>query len=138
LTRGAEAAVLAPGRAVRKDGPPRAEGRRKPHRGRERQSASEAAPSRLSDGRKRRPGGTPTRTSLRGERYRAARDPRPGEGCEPELTEAEGAPSSASSLLLLEGPSLRFRPRAGRSPGRVCRCEPAGERRKSSELRECS
>jgi len=45
---------------------------------------------------------------------------------------------SASSLLLLEGPSLRFRPRAGRSPGRVCRCEPAGERRKSSELRECS
>jgi len=56
--------------------------RRKPPEAGKRQSASEAAPLASRTVENPVQGGASSRSSLRGARYRAARDPRHGEGCE--------------------------------------------------------
>jgi len=127
LTRGAEAAVLAPGRA-------RSQGRV----GAGATERVRGSLARLSDGRKRRPRRRVARSSVRGARYRAARDPRFGEGCGqgwPKRKERRQAPLHSSYSRV---PCERLRPRAGFSPGRAPRRKPGRERRKSSEARECS
>jgi len=98
LTRGAGAAVLAPGRVVRKD-----------DRHRARQSVSEADPSPLE--RPKTPSQTARRSKLRS-RSTVPSGARPSlrRGLRARLTEAEGAPSSASSLLSPERGS-RTKPR---------------------------